>query len=326
VSKEFDVVIAGGGMAGMAAGVTSARLGRSTVILTGDVPGGQLMSIEKVEGLPGYPDGIPGYDLSPIMQDQAGAAGAEFMMCNLDALAPAYGKWRVTTAEGEILAGAVILATGSSLKKLGVPGEDRLTGSGVSHCATCDAPLMRGRIVAVVGGGDSAMQEALTLAEFSSKVIILQRDAGLTGQAWYRDRIAAHPKIEVRCNVIVREILGDAEVSGVRAQAADGGETSEIEVAAVFAYVGLAPNTVFLRNVVALNAAGLIPTDAVSRTALPGLCSAGNIRAQSSCRAVGAAGDGAAAAVAAHRYLADSTWNGGNASQPSEILLAAAIR
>jgi thioredoxin reductase (NADPH) len=313
-------------MAGMAAAMTSARLGRRTVIFTGDVPGGQLMSIEKVEGLPGHPDGIPGYDLCPIMQDQAGAAGAEFMMCNLDGLASVDGKWRLTTAEGEILAGAVILATGSSLKKLGVPGEERLTGSGVSHCATCDAPLMRGRIVAVVGGGDSAMQEALTIAEFSSKVIILQRDAGLTGQAWYRDRIAAHPKIEVRCGVIVREILGDAEVSGVRVQAAAGGETSDIEVAAVFANVGLTPNTAFLKDVVALNAEGLIPTDADTRTALPGLCSAGNIRAQSSFRAAGAAGDGAAAAVAADRYLADSRWSGGNTSRSGEILLAAASR
>ncbi len=326
MSKEFDVVIAGGGMAGMAAGVTSARLGRSTVILTGDVPGGQLMSIQKVEGLPGHPDGIPGYDLCPIMQDQAGAAGADFMMCNLDGLVPTDGKWRLSTAEGEIVAGAVILATGSSLKKLGVPGEERLTGSGVSHCATCDAPLMRGRIVAVVGGGDSAMQEALTLAEFSSKVVILQRDAGLTGQAWYRDRIAAHPKIEVRCNVIVREILGEAEVSGVCVQAAGGGETSEIEVAAIFAYVGLTPNTAFLKDVLALDAGGLIPAHTDTRTSLPGLCSAGNIRAQSSCRAAGAAGDGAAAAVAADRYLSDFTWSCGNTSQSSEILLAAASR
>jgi thioredoxin reductase (NADPH) len=185
---------------------------------------------------------------------------------------------------------------------------------------------MRDRIVAVVGGGDSAMQEALTIAEFSSKVIILQRDVGLTGQTWYRDRIAAHPKIEVRCSVIVREILGDAEVCGVRVQAAGGGETSEIEVAAVFAYIGLTPNTAFLKDVVALDASGLVPAGADTRTALPGLCSAGNIRAQSSCRAAGAAGDGAAAAVAADRYLADSTWNGGNTSQPGEILLASAIR
>ena len=195
------------------------------------------------------------------------------MMCNLDGLVPTDGKWRLSTAEGEIVAGAVILATGSSLKKLGVPGEERLTGSGVSHCATCDAPLMRGRIVAVVGGGDSAMQEALTLAEFSSKVVILQRDAGLTGQAWYRDRIAAHPKIEVRCNVIVREILGDAEVSGVCVQAAGGGETSEIEVAAIFAYVGLTPNTAFLKDVLALDAGGLIPAHTDTRTSLPGLSS-----------------------------------------------------
>ena len=152
--QQFDVVIAGGGIAGMTAGMTSARLGRKTLILTGDVLGGQLISIEKVEGFPGFPDGIPGYDLCPILQDQAGAAGAEFMMSSMEGLESQEGHWRVTTAEGDLQAPAIILATGSALKKLGVPGEERLAGSGVSHCATCDAPLLRDRTVVVVGGGD----------------------------------------------------------------------------------------------------------------------------------------------------------------------------
>ncbi len=207
MATEFDVVIAGGGIAGVTAGVTAARLGRRTLVLTGDVPGGQLMSIEKIEGYPGFPEGVPGYDLCPMLQDQATAAGAEFMMTGLERLDQQDDKWCLTTGEGDILARAVIVATGSSLKKLDVPGEQRLTGNGVSQCASCDAPFLRDRIVAVVGGGDSAMQEALTLAAFASKVIILHRGDALTGQACYRDRVTAHQKIDIRYNTAVTEIL-----------------------------------------------------------------------------------------------------------------------
>ena len=256
MATEFDVVIAGGGIAGMTAGVTAARLGRKTLVLTGDVPGGQLMSIEKIEGYPGFPEGVPGYDLCPMLQDQAAAAGAEFMMTGLERLDAQDGKWRVTTGEGDILARAVIVATGSSLKKLDVPGEERLTGNGVSHCASCDAPLFRDRIVAVVGGGDSAMQEALTLAAFASKVIILHRGDALTGQASYRDRVTAHRKIEIRFNTAVTEILGEAKVAGLRTRTSREGAVADLEVDAVFAYVGLQPNTAVLQDRLSLDLAG----------------------------------------------------------------------
>jgi thioredoxin reductase (NADPH) len=308
LEKEFDVVIAGGGVAGMTAGVTSARLGRSTLVLTGDMIGGQLISIEKIEGFPGFPDGVPGYDLCPMTQDQAVAAGAEFMMSSLQRINSHDGKWRVTTGEGDVLARAVILATGSTLRKLDVPGEERLYGKGVSHCASCDAPLLRNRIVAVVGGGDSAMQEALTLAEYASKVIILQDGTTLTGQASYRDRVTAHPNIEIRFDTTVNEILGDATVSGLRTYNAGDGVTTDLEVGAVFAYVGLQPNTAFLEGRMNLDSAGRIPTDDCMRTEMTGICAAGNVRSQSPHRAVSAAGDGASAAIAVDRYLTDGSW------------------
>jgi thioredoxin reductase (NADPH) len=308
LEKEFDVAIAGGGIAGMTAGLTCARLGRRTVVLTGDVLGGQLVSIEKIEGFPGFPDGVPGYDLCPMMQEQAVASGAEVMMNGLERIDSQDGNWRVTTVEGDILARAVILATGSTLKKLDVPGEERLTGKGVSHCASCDAPLLRDRIVAVVGGGDSAMQEALTLAEFAAKVIILHRGEALTGQACYRDRVSAHQKIDIRFNTVVNEIFGEAAVTGLRTHNASIGVRSDLEVAAVFAYVGLQPNTAFLQDRINLDPAGGIPTDRRMRTRLIGVCAAGNVRCQSPYRAVSAAGDGASAAVAIDRYLADGSW------------------
>jgi thioredoxin reductase (NADPH) len=322
LAQEFDVMIAGGGIAGMTAGVTSARLGRRTLILTGDVPGGQLLSIEKIEGLAGFPEGVPGYDLCPMLQDQAAAAGAEFMMSALDRLDSQHGQWRVTTGEGDVMARSVIIATGSMLKKLGVPGEERLTGRGVSHCATCDAPLLRGKIAVVVGSGDSAMQEALTLAEFASKVIILHRGAALTGQAYYRNRVSAHAKIDIHPNTVVKEILGDVTVAGVRAQDAHGG-TSDLETAAVFAYVGLQPNTAFLTDRTELDPGGRIPTDVLTRTALVGVCAAGNVRALSTCRAASAAGDGASAGIAVDRYLADGSWRTDALDKASEVAFAA---
>jgi thioredoxin reductase (NADPH) len=311
LDAEFEVVIAGGGIAGMTAAVTAARLGRKTLVLTGDVPGGQLISIEKIEGYPGFPDGVPGYDLCPMLQEQAAAAGAEFMMTGLERLDRQDGQWRVTTGEGDILARAVIVATGSSLKKLDVPGEERLTGNGVSHCASCDAPLFRDRIVAAVGGGDSAMQEALTLAAFASKVFILQRGDALTGQACYRDRVAAHQKIDIRFNTSVTEILGEAKVTGLRTRQSREGAIADLEVAAVFAYVGLQPNTAVLRDRLSLDQAGRISTDGWMRSELTGVCAAGTVRCQSPYRAVSAAGDGASAAVTVDRYLTDGSWREG---------------
>ena len=308
MAKEIDILIAGGGVAGMTAAVTAARLGRSTLVLTGDVLGGQLVSIEKIEGFPGFPEGVPGYDFCPMMQEQAAAAGAEFMMNSLEAIEPRDTQWQVTTAEGDVLARSVILATGSSLKTLGVPGEDRLFGKGVSHCASCDAPLLRNKIVAAVGGGNSAMQEALTLAESVAKVVMLQRDGALTGQPSFRERVTAHPKIEIRYDIEVTEILGDDVVTGLRTRNAKSGAVSDVEAAAVFAYIGLLPNTAVLQERLKLDPAGLIPTDGLMRTDLVGVCAAGTVRCRSPYRAVSAAGDGADAAVALDRYLADGSW------------------
>ena len=216
LAQEFDVVVVGGGIAGLTAGLTSARLGRNTMVLTGDVLGGQLLSIEKIDGVPGYPDGVAGYDLGPITQEQAANAGAQFETASVDRIEKQGDGWLVATGAGDYLARAVIIATGARLKTLGVPGEERLQGKGVSQCASCDAPLLRGRVVAVVGGGDSAMQEGLTLADSASRVIMLQRGAALTGQAAYRERVTGNPKIEVRFNAEVEEILGEANVTGLR--------------------------------------------------------------------------------------------------------------
>jgi thioredoxin reductase (NADPH) len=307
---EFDVVVAGGGIAALTAGLYSARLGRSTLVLAGGAPGGLLLSIEQIEGMPGFPDGVPGYELCPIAQEQAEAAGAEFRLAELEGLEPQGESWLVSTGEGDFLARAVILATGSSLKELGVRGEERLRGHGVSHCASCDAPLLRDRVVGVVGGGDSAAQEALTLASSVSEVVILCRGDELSAQATYQRRILEHPKISVRYRTVVEEILGEETVTGVRTRDLETDAVADLELAALFVYVGLQPNTGLLEGLLALDEAGRIQTDGSLRAEPTGLLAAGTIRSGSSGQAAGAAGDGAAAAVAADRYLADGTWAG----------------
>jgi thioredoxin reductase (NADPH) len=310
MDTTFDIVVAGSGIAGLTAAMTAARLGRKTLILTGDLLGGQLLSINRIDGFPGFPDGVAGYDLCPITQEQAQGAGAEMASSELARLAPGEDGWRIDTADGQALtARAVILATGAGLKTLGVPGEERLRGKGVSHCASCDAPLLKGRIVGVVGGGDSAAQEALTLAEAAARVVMVQRGEGLTAQAAYRDRILADPKIELRCNTEVEEILGKTQVTGIRLRDHAGGAVANLELAGVFVYIGLQPNSAALEGVVPLDADGAILSDGAMRTALRGVCAAGAVRSGWPGRAASSAGEGAAAAIAADRYLGSDAWS-----------------
>lgn len=315
MSRSIDIAVIGGGLAGLSAALTSARLGRSTAIVTGGVLGGQLVSIEKIEGVPGYADGVPGYDLCPITQEQAAAAGAEVLNESADALAADEEGWRVTSAAGDLVARAVVIATGTSLAKLGVPGEERFAGRGVSQCASCDAPLLRNKTAVVVGGGDSGLQEALTLAEHVAKVVLLERGRSLSGQASYRERVNAHPKIELKLGIVVAEILGDQVVRAVRIAAAGGGAATELAADAVFAFPGLVPNTGLARGLAVLDSTGRIAVDGALHTSVRGICAAGNVRQGSPHRAASAMGDGAAAAIALDRYLGTGEWSAGPAGR-----------
>ena len=306
--NDYDVVIAGAGIAGLTAGLLSARAGRRTRVLTGPALGGQLLNIERIDGYPGFPDGIAGYELCPMVQEQAVAAGAEFGATSVTGLAAHEGRWKVTTGEGEVRAGAVVIATGTTSKELGIPGEARLRGKGVSHCASCDGPLFRKRTVGVVGGGDSALQEALTLAQFASRVIVLHRGTTLSAQAAYCERVRDHGAVEVRMSTVVEEVLGDAVVTGVRTRTTTDGTRADLELTGLFVYVGLTPVTAWLDGTLELDPSGRIPTDEAMRSRLPGLFAAGTVRSGSAGRAASAAGDGATAAVVADRYLRDGAW------------------
>ena len=243
MGDDYDVVVAGGGLAGLNAGLTAARLGRSVLVLTGVLPGGLLLTIDRIEGFPGYPDGVAGYQLCPVVQAQADAAGAEVVGAEVERLEPSNGGWTLDDRRGRRLRPSRILATGARFRSLGIPGEERLQGRGISTCASCDGPLLGGKTAAVVGGGDSALQEALTLAETGARVVILHRGEELHGQATYSRRVAEQAAIDVRYGTVVEEILGDDSVSALRVRDGARDVVEELEVAAVFPFVGLRPNS-----------------------------------------------------------------------------------
>ncbi len=306
--SDYDVVIAGSGLAGLTAGLFTARYGLATLVLESSIPGGHLISIEKIEDFPGFPDGIAGYDLCPTVQRQAAEQGTEFQRAEVQALVPAGRFWNVVTAEAEHVAKAVIVATGSTLKPLGVAGEDKLFGRGVSHCASCDGPLYQGKAVGVVGGGDSALQEALTLANYAERVTIFNRGESFSAQHCYQARLSGNANVIVRHQTVVEEILGADVVTGVRVRDLATTATAEMKLSGIFVYVGFRPNTGILRNLIELSENGHVPTDSGMRTELPGLFAVGDIRQDSPGQAITSAGEGATAAIATYRYVKEGAF------------------
>ena len=246
-----------------------------------------------------------GYDLCPNVQRQAAYQGAEFQRAEVQKLEAQERLWLVVTDEERHRTKTVIVATGSTLKELGVPGETKLMGQGVSHCASCDGPLYKDKVVGVVGGGDSALQESLTLADYVERVLLFHR-SDLSAQHVFQQRVLSHAKIELRRQTTIEEILGDDGVTGVRARNLVTGEVSRVDLSGLFIYVGLRPNTTLLQNIIDLTDAGHVPTDAWMRTARSGLYAVGDIRQDSPAQAITSAGDGATAAIAAHRYIRET--------------------
>ena len=300
---DYDIVIVGSGLAGLTAGLFAARYGLSTLVLEANIPGGHLISIEKIEDFPGFPEGIAGYGLCPTVQQQAADQGAEFQRAEVQRLEALDRFWFVVTPEERYRTKTVVVATGSTLKELGIPGETKLRGKGVSHCASCDGPLFNGHVVGVVGGGDSALQEALALANYGSQVILFHRLDEFSAQHAFQQRVLNHSKISVRYHTIVEEILGDDAVTGVRVRDVMTGTETQVDLSGVFIYVGLEPNTAFLKNIMRLSDTGHIPTDVWMGTELPGVFAVGDIRQDSASQAITSAGEGAVAAIAAHRYI-----------------------
>ncbi len=299
--REIDLVVIGAGVAGLTAATHAARYGLTVVAVERMGVGGQIAAAERIENF--LPHALSGAELGPLLHEQAEAAGAEFILDDVTGIA-VDGDWRmVATATETIKARAAIVAAGSTPRPLGVPGEAALIGRGVSHCASCDGHFFAGQDVCVIGGGDSALDEALVLAEHAAHVTIIHRGTTLDAQRVLIDRVTAHGKIEIALSTAVEAILGDDRVAAVNLRNLATATTYDRPVKGVFVYVGLAANTAFLGPLVALDANGQIETDRMMRTSVPGIFAAGDIRAHSVAQLTAAAGDGATAAIAAWRYL-----------------------
>jgi thioredoxin reductase (NADPH) len=301
--RELDLVIVGAGVAGLTAAAFAGRYGLGVVVVEQLGAGGQIANAERIDNFPGFPQGIAGHALGPLLQEQAEAAGAAFVIERVERL-ETDGDDRILHGANESLrAPAIIIAAGSRLRGLPVAGAGKLLGKGVSHCASCDGPLFAGREVCVVGGGDSALDEALLLAAHASRVTVLHRSKSLVAQRTLVDRVSSCGKIEIVPETVVEEILGENAVSAVRMRHLATGAVHTKAVAGIFVYIGLEPNTTFLRDVVVLDATGYIETDVMMRTSLAGVFAAGDIRKNSVAQLAAAAGDGATAAISAFRYL-----------------------
>lgn len=303
--QEYEIVIIGGGPAGLAAGLYAARARRKTVLLEKGVVGGQISLTELVENYPGVPS-INGFDLAQAMLKQAESYGMETQFVETKALEQDGKAWLVRTAEDEYLARAVIVTAGADYNKLGVPGEERLTGRGVSYCATCDAAFFKGQHVAVVGGGDAAMDEGLFTTRHVDKISVIHRRDRLRASAILQERAFANPKMEFVWNTVVTEILGEEAVTGVRLRNRETGEDSSLDVAAVFIFIGQHPNTDFLGGLVPTDEGGHAVVNDWMETERPGLYVAGDARRNSARQVVSSAGDGATAAIAAEHYLSNN--------------------
>ena len=305
MDRAYDVIIIGGGPAGLSAGLYAARAGLSTLLMEKGIFGGQIANAERVENYPGFPEGISGFELGQLLHQQATKYGLETVAAEVTAIELVEKGMVVKTTEGDYQAKAVIVATGAEPNRLGVPGEERLLGQGISYCATCDGPLFRDQVVAVIGGGDSAVEEGLLLTRFASRVVLIHRRDQLRATKLLQQRAFANQKMEFLWDTVVEEILGDDKVKELSLRNVKTGKRSTIEVSGVFIYVGLHPNTEFLRGLLSLDAQGHVVTTEEMKTEKAGIFAAGDIRQNSPRQVITAAADGATAALSAERFLSE---------------------
>ena len=301
-----NLIIVGSGPAGYTAAVYAARANLRPLVIEGAQSGGALMTTTEVENFPGFPDGILGPELMDSMRKQAERFGAEFVTDDASRVELTGDVKRVWISETEYRSRAVILATGSAWRPLGVPGEKELLGHGVSSCATCDGFFFRGQQIAVIGGGDSAMEEASFLTRFGDTVTIVHRRDEFRASKIMAERALANPKIKVAWNSVVTEVLGeDGKVAGVRLRDTVTGGASTIDVTGVFVAIGHDPRSELFAGQVDLDPSGYVLVDAPgTSTNLPGVFAAGDVVDHTYRQAITAAGTGCAAALDAERYIA----------------------
>lgn len=303
-SPLHDVIIIGGGPAGLTAGLYTSRAKLDTLLIERMIMGGQVMTTTKVENYPGFPGGIDGPDLMLRFQEHCQEFGLQVRYGEVENLLDR-GEEKVVVVDGEEVRGrTVIITTGAEPRKLGVPGEPELTGRGVSYCATCDGAFFRNVPVAVAGGGDTAAEEALFLTRFASKVYLIHRRDQLRATRILQERIAGNDKIEVLWNTLVERCEGDAAgLKAVEIRDLNGDNRRSLEVQGLFVAIGVTPKAHFLADILTLDAEGYVLTDAECRTSIPGVFAAGDVRKKILKQIATAVGDGAVAAIMAEKYL-----------------------
>ncbi len=308
MNSSYDLLIVGGGAAGLTAAQYGARANLRTLVVEQTANGGQCLLIEGLENYPGFPDPIGGMDFTNRFEEQAKRFGAEFQITGVEQIEKDGDIFRVQTGDGEITTQAVVLATGAKHRTLDVPGEERLSGRGVSYCATCDGPFFRGKKMIVVGGGDAAFDEAQFLSNLSENIVLVHRRDKFRAQKALIERVEKNPNIELRTNTVIKEIHGEStmmgieKVSGVTFQRTDTGEEYAEDTAAVFVFIGSIPQTQ-LAGDAEKDDAGYIITNERMETSIPGLYAVGDVRNTPFRQLVVAASDGAIAAHAASQYI-----------------------
>jgi thioredoxin reductase (NADPH) len=302
----YDVAIVGGGPAGLAAAIYAAREGMDAIVIDKSALGGQSGVTERIDNYPGFPEGIGGSELAERFIAQARRYLVELLPAVSVAEIGSDGEdvvVRLGTGQ-EVAAHAMILATGSSYRRLGVPGEDDLLGAGVHFCATCDGPFYKGsEELMVIGGGNSALEEGLFLTQFAKRIRVLQRGPELSASRLLQDKVLNHPQFSVHTNIEVKELQGKSRLEGVVARDTATGEEFRWNPAAAFVFIGLDPNTEFVKDKVALDDRGFIQADAMFQTSVSGVFVAGDVREGSTKQLGSAVGDGIAALLAVRRYL-----------------------
>ncbi len=302
-TKIYEVIIIGGGPAGLTAGLYTSRASLHTLLIESALFGGQMTTTEMIENYPGFPQGITGDELSRLMEEQAKRFGMETVNEEAAEVRLEGDLKHVGTHESNYLCETLILCMGTEYRKLGVPGEKELTGKGVSYCATCDGAFFTDSQIMVVGGGDSALTEALFLTKFVKELNIIHRRDVLRATKIYQERALANPKIKFIWNSVVQEIKGDKVVQSIVLKNVKTGEVKEYETEGVFLFVGISPKTQFVKGLVQMDEGGYILTNDHCETSVKGIFAAGDCRKKLLRQVTTAVGDGATAAFAAEKYL-----------------------
>jgi len=299
----YEVIIIGGGPAGLTAGLYASRSRLKTLLIESALFGGQITTTELVENYPGFPQGITGAELGQLIEEQAKRFGLETVNQEVLGVRLEGNKKLVRTHESNYLCEALVICTGTEYRRLGIPGEEALIGKGVSFCATCDGAFFKDNRIVVVGGGDSALTEALFLTKFASEVTIIHRRDALRATKIYQERAFANPKIKFMWNSVVQEIRGNQSVKSILVKNVKTNEIKEFETEGVFLFVGIVPRTQFLKGLVDMDEAGYILTNEHCETSVQGIYAAGDCRKKLLRQISTAVGDGATAAFAVEKYL-----------------------